>query len=220
MPRSVAILSLGTRKDATTWEKGCRGLGFDLGRVIKKGHPTLDELRAFFAQPADWIFLADHFGGLTLLNEPEDVTVRFRRASVTVRVAKSTEVLTIKDKGFRLQESCELVLWGGCSVCSGRETVETLRALFGPHVLLGFAGLTGWRVVDAMLGGGFIKKGHFFERVAGHVDDPKAVCDAWMRTAKAGYGGGDMEDRFRCVDPDGQEFELRKGQISRGRKFS
>ena len=75
MARTTAILSLGTRKDATTWENGCRGLGFDLGRVIKKGQPTIEELREFFSTPAQWLFLAGHFGSLTLLNEPEEMTL-------------------------------------------------------------------------------------------------------------------------------------------------
>ena len=42
-------------------------------------------------------------------------------------------------------------------MCSGRYTMETIRKLFGSHVLLGFAGETGWKMVDAMLGAGFIK---------------------------------------------------------------
>jgi hypothetical protein len=177
------------------------------------------ELREFFSRPAHWLFFGGHFGGRTLLNEKEDVSVQFAGDEVTIASEGTREVLTVKSGGMRLQETCELVLWGGCNVCSGRETVETLRALFGRHVLLGFAGLTGWRVVDAILGGGFIKKGHFFERAVGRMDDPKALCDSWMQAARTGYGGGDMEDRFRCVNPDGREFQLIQNRIQAGRKF-
>ncbi len=95
-----------------------------------------------------------------------------------------------------------------------------MRTLFGPHVLLGFNGLTGWKMVDAMLGGGFIGAGrHFFDRVVGKDSDAAGVRDAWMETAKFGYGGSDNESKFRAIDPDGREWKLQKGEIRPGRRF-
>ena len=219
MARKTSVLALGTRKDAATWEKQCRALGFDVGRVVRKSDPTQDELREYFEVPAHWLYLGGHFGSLQLLNEAEDTWVLFGRDGVTVQAEKTKVELTKPAKAFRLDANCEVVLWGGCSVCENRRTIETLRALFGPHVLLGFAGLTGWKMVDAMLGAGFIKSGHFFDNVAKHVDDADAIVQAWMRAAKKGYGGGNMEDRFRCIDRDGREWKLDKGRIRTGRKF-
>lgn len=219
MAKSTAILSLGTRKDATTWEKGCKGLGFDVAAVIKKPYPTIDELKTLVKTKPHWLFLAGHFGSLQLLNENEDVFVKFASDQVELHV-KSDDV-TIKQSGsdFGLNANCELVVWGGCDVCTNRNTVEILRKLFGEHVLLGFRGLTGWRMVDAILGGDFIKSDHFFDRIKGHEDDPVAIRDAWMKTAQQGYGGGKLEDRFRAVDRNGQEWVLRKKKIVKGRKF-
>lgn len=219
MARKTSILALGTRKDAGTWEKQCRALGFDIGRVIRKSGPTEAELREFFEVPAEWLYFGGHFGSLQLLNDAEDVWVRFGRDAVTARTGRQSVDLAKKDKTFRLHERCEVVLWGGCSVCEDRATIETLRALFGPHVLLGFAGLTGWKMVDAMLGAGFIKTGHFFDNVADAVDDGDAIVQAWMRAARKGYGSGDMEGRFRCIDRGGREWKLVKGRITKGRKF-
>ena len=71
-----------------------------------------------------------------------------------------------------------------------------------------------------MLGGGFIGAGkHFFDRVAGKDTDPQGVRDAWMETAKFGYGGGKNESKFRAIDLDGREWRLLKGEIRPGRRF-
>lgn len=216
---SAGILSLGTRRDATTFEKGCAGLGLKARLPIKKPNPTMAELESFFAGPARWLFFGGHFGGRTLSNEQGNVEIRFESDHVKATVDDAKAQLHKKGSAFRLHEDCVVVLWGGCSVCTDADTVRTLRTLFGEHVLLGFAGLTGWRMVDALLGGGFIKKEHFFDRLSPGKLEPAAIRDAWMRTARRGYGGGDLEGRFRAVDPDGQEWRLTGGKIVRGRKF-
>lgn len=220
MARSTGILSLGTRKDATTWEKGCKNLGLDTPHPIKKGSPTMNELRAFFKSEPQWVFLAGHFGDLTLCNEEQSVTVTFATDGVTLAVEDETTVLRKGTEDFSLDANCRVVLWGGCSVCSDERTIRTMRTLFGPHVLLGFAGRIGRKMVDAMLGGGFIGAGrHFFDRVAGKDGDEVSVRDAWMETAKFGYGGGKVEWQVRAIDPDGREWKIQKGQIKPGRRF-
>lgn len=222
MPRKSAILSLGTRGDASTWEKGCKALGFSVPTPIKKPSPTMKELKSFFKSQPHWIFFGGHFSGMELYNEKDSVSIAFREKSVKLRVDKTTAILKSRKAGFDLEKKCEVVLWGGCSVCSGEATIRTMRQLFGPHLLLGFAGLTGWKIVNAMLGGGFIKSpDHFFDRVKGHEDDPVAIRDAWMETAKYyyDYTNGKV-NRFRAVDPDGQEWKLEKGVIKRGRKIT
>jgi hypothetical protein len=220
MARSTGILSLGIRRDATTWENGCKGLGFDTPNPIKKGSPTLSELRAFFKSKPEWIFLAGHFGDLELSNEDGSVTATFDTDGVRLAVSGATALLKKGSEDFSLDANCKVVLWGGCSVCSREMTIRTMRTLFGPHVLLGFMGTTSWEMVDAMLGGGFIRAGnHFFDRVAGKDDNAAGVRDAWMETAKSGYGETKAEPKFRAIDPDGREWKLQKGEIRPGRSF-
>ena len=192
MANKYATLALGTRQDAATWQQGCAALGFSEGVSIRDGSPTTTQLQDFFGDAANWIYFGGHFGSNSLLNEDESTSITFAGDKVTVSVAGSSATYT-HGSGFNLYSSSRVVLWGGCSVCSGNSTIRTLRTLFGPHVLLGFAGLTGWKMVDAMLGGGFIKT-DFFDRLAGgKADHVGKVAAAWMATAKAGYGGGANE---------------------------
>lgn len=220
MAKETGILSLGTRKDATTWENGCKKLGFTAPHPIKKPSPNLDEIAAFFSRKSHWLFLAGHFGNRTLYNDSGNVEITFSSSGVTAKVDGDKRVLKKNTADFQQDKNCEVVVWGGCSVFDGQETIRQLRKLFGNHVLLGFAGLTGWKVVDALLGGGFIKPRHFFNRVTGQIDNPAAIRNAWLRTALQGYGGGGYESRFRAIDPNGQEWHLRNNKIVRGRKIS
>jgi len=225
MPRSAGILSLGTRPDATTWEKGCNSLGFDTPNPIKNNEPTIDELRTFFKSKPDWLFFGGHFSDLQLLNmwppkKNQDIEITFSDDSVSLAVKEKAALLRKGSEDFALDANCKVILWGGCSVCSDETTIRTMRTLFGPHVLLGFSGLTGWKIVDAMLGGGFIKAGkHFFDRVVGKEGDAASVCNAWMETAKFGYGGSNNESKFRAIDPSGREWKLKKCDIMLGRSF-
>ena len=73
-----------------------------------------------------------------------------------------------------------------------------------------------------MLGGGFLKKGHFFDNVAGHESDPVALRDAWLQAAingcQGGTGNGSIDERlFRAIDPSGQEWLTEGGRKVRGR---
>jgi hypothetical protein len=218
MANKYATLALGTRADAATWQRGCAAIGFQEGISIRNGRPTAAELKSFFADDANWIFFGGHFGGYTLMNEDFSTKIRFGTDEVTLTSPGGSDKYAQGD-GFKLHASSLVVLWGGCSVCSGDSTIRNLRALFGPHVLLGFAGETGWKMVDAMLGAGFIKT-DFFERLSGgKAEDVDKVPSAWMATAKAGYGGGPNESKFRTVDWDGQEWKLSGGAIVKGRRF-
>lgn len=217
---TYATLCLGTRQDAVTWEKGNEGLGFTKGISIRKPAPSHDEIKGFFASDAQWLYLGGHFGGNTLYNEADTVSITFEAEQVVAKTPAGDRTLT-KAADFKLHTSSRVILWGGCSVCSGEDTVRTMRQLFGPHVLLGFAGLTGWKMVDAMLGGGFLKKDHFFNRVLAHGKTSlEGVAKAWMEAARAGYGGARVEGKFRCVDREGQEWKLKDGAIVKGRMIN
>jgi hypothetical protein len=214
----TGICSLGTRKDATTWEKGCQKLGFDVPLPIKKPSPTMQELKTFCKSSPDWIFFAGHYGGLTMTNERDTVEIRFGADHVKLTAGDESASVKKGTPDFELDKNCKVILWGGCNVCTSKYVIRTLRTLFGAHVMLGFAGLTGWRMVDAMLGGGFIKI-HFFTRVKDCFTNPAKIRDAWMQTARDGYAKSDFEDRFRAIDPAGQEWLLNKGRITRGRRI-
>ena len=219
MARTGGILSLGTRRDATTWEKGCEKLGIKARLPIRKPLPTLEETKDFFGTSAHWCYFGGHFGDSTLSNEQGTAEVLFTATGVTITVAEREAVLSRDARTFQLHQTCEVVLWAGCAVMDDDDTVRTMRKLFGQHLLLGFFDQTGWAVVDAMLGGGFMKTGHFFDRLSAETLDAVSVRDAWMNAALKGYGGAEYEPRFRAVDPDGQEWQLRDRKIVRGRKF-
>ena len=217
--KKTSILSLGTRKDATTWQNGCQAANINVLNSIKKPAPTIANLKAFFKGTPHWLFFAGHFGQNSLANEDDSVNIIFSDDSIKLITGSVDVEIKKESPDFKLNTNCEVILWGGCSVCSSKNTIEIMRKLFGKHVLLGFAGLTGWKIVDAMLGGGFITN-HFFKRLNGKISNSVAVRDAWMETARYGYGGGSIENRFRAIDPDGQEWKLSNKKIVKGRKFS
>jgi hypothetical protein len=216
MTNKYATLALGKRQDAATWQQGCAALGFNEGVSIRDGSPTAAQLADFFGDNANWIYFGGHFGNSTLMNEDRSTKITFAADKVTV----SSGASFAEGSGFNMYNSSRVILWGGCSVCSGDSTIQILRTLFGNHVLLGFAGSTGWQMVDAMLGNGFIKTDFFDRLVGSKAENGDKVAAAWMETAKDGYGGGVNESKFRAVDWEGQEWELSGGKIVKGRSFS
>lgn len=219
MAKRVATLCLGTRPDSQTWNKGCEALGFSVVASVAKPDPSDEELAAIFASDAEWLYLGGHFGARTLTNEKENIDIRFEAGAVHVLRDNKLSVSFDKGSGFALHKTCKLTLWGGCDVCTGGATIRTLRSLFDNPVILGFAGLTGWKVADAMLGGGFLRRKHFFNNVRGSVDDSAGQCEAWMEAAQAGYSDSSLESLFRAVDIGGQEWKLVDGKIVQGRKL-
>lgn len=212
MALSTGILSLGTRADATTWEHGCQGLGFTIVAPIKKGSPSLKDLKAFFAGSPDWLFFGGHFGGLTLFNESASVSIEFAAKQVILAVGDARATLRKTNGTFAAHRNCKVVLWGGCNVCESEDTIRTLRQLFGNHVLLGFKGRTRWFAVNAILGGGEVAAGRFFDLVKSDPGSPETVRQAWLQAAisaaAVGEDGGAREKRARAVDPDGQEWGI------------
>ena len=219
----TSILSLGIRRDAITWKEGCKSVGLSTAKAITDPRPTLDELEHFFKSSPDWIYFGGHFGGGILSNEDGTTDIEFDKDRVTLTLsptpASHSETIFQKHSGnFGLHKKCKVMLWGGCSVCSSESNVRNLRELFNNPLILGFAGLTGWRIVDALLGGGFIKN-HFFTRIKGKTHDLSHVRDAWLRTALYGWGGTKLETRFRAIAPNGQEWKLANKAIVKGRTF-
>lgn len=211
---SFATLCLGTRKDAITWEEGCKNLGFTQALSVRKPRPSIEELAAFFACGAEWLYIGGHFSPNHLYNENGDTDVEFRPTSVLLKTPSGSRSVSHADS-FNLHQTARVIVWGGCSVAGVESTVTLMRQLFGEHVLLGFAGLTGTKMVDAMLGGGFIKN-NFFKRVKNNTGWT-GTCDgavkAWMDTAAAGYGGGSIENKFRAVDWEGNGRRLTDGKV-------
>jgi hypothetical protein len=219
MGQKYATLSLGTRQDAKTWDQGCQRLGMTETVSVRKPKPTDDELDSVFDSGANWLYLAGHFGVDTLYNEDGTLELTFEKNRIRVNRDGKWKRDIMKGGGFTLHESCWVVVWGGCSVCSNGENIRTMFSLFDQHLLLGFRGLTGWQVLDAMLGGGFIKDKHFFSNVRSDPSDPTVVRDAWLEAALKGYGNTTYEGKFRAVDPDKQEWKIEKNKIVQGRQL-
>jgi len=240
--RTTGVLSLGPNRVAQTWADGCKGLGMSvLPPLINKAVPTVDELLTFFGTSPDWIYFAGHHLENYLYGEGMKVRIVFEKDKVVIMTDPSLpakgppkwkETPIAKDSSqFKLGGSGNLViLWGGCSVCSdGKHQVMTdLFSLFGPHVLLGFAGMTGIDMVDVLLGGSatdkttekpWSLKTNFFDRLKDTKQDAEAVRNAWMQTALEGHGGTQLEGIFRAIDPDGQEWKIEKKKIVPGRKI-
>jgi hypothetical protein len=240
---TTGVLSLGPNRVANTWADGCKGLGIDvLPPFINKQAPTLDELLAFFATSPDWIYFAGHHLDNELYSEHLSVRLAFEKDKITLMTgglptAKgrpyNPKKTTIEKNSsqFKLGVSKNLViLWGGCSVCSERNTrlLTDLFSLFGSHVLLGFGGMTGIDMADVLLGGratdketgkSWSLKKSFFGYLKDTKQDAEAVRNAWMQAALAGHGGSEIEGIFRAIDPDGQEWKIAHNKIVRGRKI-
>jgi hypothetical protein len=225
--KKVATLCLGTRKDAETWDAGCRRLGYRVVVSVRSPNPSDDELREFFKCDAEWLFFGGHFNAQTLYNHarqekrPGGLAIQFAGDDVRVFRDEVFQYRLIKTGGFRLHESAWLVLWGGCSTLGSVGTVQTLRKTFNHPAMLGFDGKTGWEIVNNLLGAGTIQPGHFFHQLAPHANEsfPNGglwARRAWMEAARIGYGGQALEGRFRAVDFDGQSWKLAGGKIVPG----
>ena len=219
MPQT-AILELGNPRDANAWERGCQSLGIgNAVEPIKTMRPSLDALLKFLKSTPDWIFFSGHFLPTQLYDDGNTTSLVFAASQVTVTAGKETRIVKKGEDAFGLDRQCKVVVWGGCSVCGYKGSVDTLRSLFGPHLLLGYSESTGFAITEAMLGGGFIKKGHFFDNVKGHETDSPKIRDAWLQAAINGYRGGSStpgkldERMFRAIDPDGKQWWAAGGKI-------
>jgi hypothetical protein len=214
-----ATLALGSRADAKTWNSGMEALGGKVLTSVRKSSPSFAEISGVFSSGAEWIYLGGHFGRNKLYNESGDTSLVFAHDQITVKAPGGGGTILKNSSGFNLDLSCVVVLWGGCSVAYSTETITIMRKLFDQHVLLGFSGMTGATMVNALLGAGFIKQNHFFANLKGDTQKLEGVVQAWMTAASWGYGGGGIEDLFRAVDMSGQEWRLSGKKIVKGRKF-
>ena len=222
---STSIIDLGDPRDSRAWETGCRGLQFSNAvEPIRTSKPPLKTLLGLVKSQPDWLFMSGHFIPTELYNGGE-TTLSFANGQIEIKAVDGNQTVTKGSAEFGLDKQCALSIWGGCSVAGSKGTVQTLFALFGPHVILGFGDSTGAEITEAMLGGGFLKKGHFFDNVAGHESDPAAIRDAWLQAAINGYkggtgktGNGSIDEKlFRAIDPDGREWYTEGGKKVRGR---
>lgn len=214
----TGILSLGTRSDAGDWEKGCKGLGFDAPLPIKDAQPDMESLKAFFARPAEWLYIGGHFLSPELYNEAHDVSVQFYADRIDLRARGERATLRKGTEDFKLA-GVSLIVWAGCSTLGSREFVAAMNSLFGSHLMIGFRRMTGIPMCSAMFtGGGFIKR-PFFSRVGADPRDAGACRKAWLEAALEGYGGGENEDRFAAIDPDGTSWTIAGNSITSGARF-
>ena len=213
---TFATLDLGNPTDGKTWERGCQSLGMLPEGSVLANLPSIESLVRIFAGEPDWFYLSGHYAGLSLFSE-QGVSIDFAPNQVTLTVGESTKVLR-KGEEFKVHRYCSVVAWGGCSACSRGSDIRTIRSLFDNPTILGYSDSTGWKINDAMLGGGFIRK-HFFANLGvGPLFTSKAVVRAWLTAAAAGYDKS-MQKMFRAVDEDGQEWKLENGEVVLGRRF-
>jgi hypothetical protein len=219
---SFSSLDISAPKDGMSWIRGCKQrLGMREKSSIISETPSVGELAEFFGKTPDWIYLSGHFGNKKLSNNlgvAPVVDIVFSYDSVEVIVGSEHRKL-VKHWDFQLHQECTLVVWAGCSALKHDTYIKSFRQLFDNPVLLGYAAQTGWRISDAMLGGGFITN-DFFARVKNKMaqNDRHAERKAWMETAAWGYGGGECEGMFRAVDQDGQEWRLDGKRVVPGPK--
>lgn len=218
---SFSALSLGTRRDAKQFRKGAvEKLGLSPGVVLNTPKPSLADIVKLFRRTDDVIFLAGHFAG-SLYNEEKSVDISFHADKVVIRYDAQTVVLNRLSE-FK-QTNCRLVIWGGCSVCDTKETVDVMRALFGRHVLIGWIGQTGWTITDIMFGG----KGqasssaepvatfalpNYFDALGGAITNSDKLWQEWLKVAQGIAWGNDTSgkpyiDRFCAIDIDGGKHQ-------------
>ena len=214
--RTYSTLELGNPTDANTWEVGCNRKGLKAISSIKANSPSMEKLIDFFNGQPDWVYLSGHFANLTLWGEG-DTEIEFKKDRVIILKGSHSKDLTKSESGFRMHESCLLVVWGGCGALGEKSSIKTIRELFLNPAILGYSGSTGWAINNSMLGGGFIRN-HFFSQIK-DTSSSDDLVDAWMDCARRGYGGGPNEWKFRAVDSDGQEWMLSDSKIKKGRKF-
>jgi hypothetical protein len=225
---TCATLELGAQADGRGWETGCARLGVSARTSVFTTRPTMDQLVAFFRTPCEWIYISGHYLGShgQLYSRDGGVSdggteIDFFDDAVDVTVPGETRRLTKAGGDFRLHLGCALVVLAACSGLRVDSRIRTLRALFGNPVLLSYGAGTNAGINNTMMGGGGLVATSFFGRLRSKraQNDPNAARDAWMETANANYGGGALEDRFRAVDADGQEWMLSGKTIVKGRKL-
>lgn len=212
-------LDLGEADDARSWEKGCQSLGLKGGTSIMALEPDAQHLCSFFGTVPDWTFLSGHYQAGEFWGETKakqaGALMRLQRDRVSLWSGGQRAVM-IKGQGFRMHTNLSLLVWGACSACADPAGLRMMRELFDNPTILGYTARSGWKITNAMLGGGFLRA-HFFEQLRHRSTHRSAdFVSAWLGAAKAGYGGSPMEGLFCAVDNEGQTWRLRGGEIVPG----
>ena len=226
---TCGVLSLGTREDAKLWyDKVSHLSGFSGGHNVSKPAPSMADMKRVFSASDEWLYIAGHFTlAKHLYNESGTVQIRFHNDGVELKAGSQTEKM-LKGGTFKQDAKLKVLFWGGCSVHADVGMIRTLRALFGPVLMLGWTAETGWEMPFIMMGG----KGsqppypaqNFFEKL-GNTGDASAIRNAWLATAIATDWGAPPNtppylDRFSVIEPDGSEWVIRNKAITKGRTFA
>lgn len=248
---NTVILSLDRNPAADTWKNGCKKLG--LGEASSSNGVASDhQITTFFKSSAEWVYLAGHhvWGSLhpkppkldysfMMYNEPGTATLYFYSDRVRLEVGKGKGVKTQVIRGDNAAEfslQCKVMLMCGCSIIPDENHpysngLADIFALFGPHLLLGLKGSTGWRMFNYLLGGetpGVPKPlaDNFFANLDDETEDVEVIRNAWLKAGAAGYHDPKQpkttttqEAQVIAVDPDGQQWHLKQGEPEKGQKF-
>ncbi len=231
----TSILELGSVLDANAWQQGCKDLGIDVLSSIKTPLPTMQQMKVFFSQSPDWLFMSGHSDRNTFSNNFGTLGISFESNHIILsRLAgagqdwQNEKILYNNVAEFRLNLNCKLMVWTGCSLFKdnqARANLPLLKKLFKNPVILGFADQTGAQRSKYMLSGRGSEysrpKESFFHRVKGSIEDPVALRDAWMESGLYHFGGiREQESTIRALDPDGQEWQIVGKKIQKGAKYA
>ena len=224
---TASILSLGTRTDAATWKSGVESLGGTIVKEIRAPVPSVSDIKSFFASDEQWLFIAGHFSNGELYNQAHEdgdtanaVVIKFRNDRVILNHGTSAAVDLVKNADFSQHINCKAVFWGGCNTNSNTGQVATFRTLFGNHTLIGWKGITGWQILNVVMGGfgntAPNPSQDFFDRLGTDFADPTSIRTSWLDAANEAQWGdsGQTEAKFSVIDPGGRGFRIHNNTVS------
>lgn len=115
--------------------------------------------------------------------------------------------------------NCKAVFWGGCNTNSSNAQVTLFRNLFGDHTLIGWKGITGWQILNVVMGGFGNSPPNpaqdFFDLLGATPDDPATIKNAWLQSAiDSSWGDGTQtDDKFSVISPSGSGFKISGNSI-------
>ena len=223
---TASILSLGTRTDAATWKSGVESLGGTIAKDIRAPVPSVNDIKEFFASSEQWLFIAGHFSNGELYNQAHQdgdtsnvVVIKFQNDRVILNHGTNAAVNLVKGTDFSQHTNCKSVFWGGCNTNSDTSQVATFRTLFGNHTLIGWKGITGWQILNVVMGGFGNNSPNpsqdFFDRLGTNHASATSIRNAWLDAANEAQWGdtGQTDAKFSVIDPDGSGFRIHNNTV-------
>lgn len=229
---TAALLVLAEQQDLVTfrneWTKYHGALAADLVDFT----PPLDRVKEVLATTPDWVVFGGHFED-GLYNDDDGkvepiVKLTFYPDYLLLQYGYE-EMQVRRDNGLNLHRRLKVSLWRGCSVfrepdwslpdtprkldSMAIERIRAMRALLGPHLMLGFNKTMRTELAQLVFGGTVTENGvssrlenGFLKLIEGRTNDVVAVREAWLTCTSRILARPEIHDhytRFAAVDPDG-----------------